>query len=80
MPLMFSFCRIVSDSVRCDISAFILLADWGRVTQVTKRDGVRAGSSSGGVVVPLTDRAGVEEETEERMPESMAMPRVPTEY
>jgi hypothetical protein len=44
-----------------------------------KWEGVRDGSSSDGVVVPLADLAAVEE-TEERMPESMAMPNVPTEH
>lgn len=42
-----------------------------------KRDGVREGSSSEGVFVPLADSEGWED-TEERMPESMAIPSVPT--
>jgi len=66
--------------VRCESSDFILFADWGRVTQVIKRFGVRVGSSSDGVVVPLADRVVVEEKTEERMPESMAIPSVPTMF
>ena len=46
--------------------------------QVMKRDGVRGGRSSAGVVVPLVERAGVfKEEREERMPERMAIPNVP---
>jgi len=42
-----------------------------------KRDGVRGGSSSDGVVVPL--RNGVIDPVagEDRIPERMAMPRVP---
>lgn len=53
------------------------LADWGRVTQVMKRVGVRRGRSSVGIEVPLRDEVEVVFEGEERMPERIAMPRVP---
>lgn len=54
------------------------LADWGRVMQAMNLDGVRGGRSSRGVEVPLFARAGVlEEDSEERMPERIAMPSVP---
>ena len=49
------------------------------MTQAMKREGVRGGSSSDGVVVPLVDRAEACSDKEERMPESMAIPRVPCE-
>lgn len=55
----------------------IRFADAGRVTQAMKREGVRGGSSSEGVEVPLVERAEVCSESDERMPESMAIPRVP---
>ncbi len=42
-----------------------------------KRDGVRGGSSSDGVVVPLRDDVGAPLDGEDRMPDSMAMPSVP---
>lgn len=74
---MLSFCRIVKADVRCDNSVLIRSADVGRVTQAMKREGVRGGSSSEGVVVPLTERAEVCSDKEERIPESMAIPRVP---
>ena len=51
------------------------LADWGRVTQVTKRVGVRGGVSSEGVLLREVEWLWVE--GEERMPERMAVPRVP---
>ena len=47
------------------------------MTQATKREGVRGGSSSEGVVVPLVERVESCSDREERMPESMAIPRVP---
>ena len=60
------------------------LADSGRRTQAMKRVGIRAGWSSEGVAVPEEDweTKGVEEgfegsEEDERMPERMAIPRVP---
>ena len=55
----------------------IRFADVGRVTHVMKREGVRGGSSSEGVVVPLVERAEFCSGKEERMPERMAIPRVP---
>lgn len=62
----------------------IRLADSGRRTQAMKRVGIRGGRSSEGVTVPEEgcETSGVEEgfegaEEEERMPERMAIPRVP---
>lgn len=55
----------------------IRFADVGRVTQAMKREGVRGGRSSVGVVVPLVERVEVCSDREERIPESMAIPRVP---
>lgn len=63
--------------VRCESSVLILFADVGRVTQAMKREGVRGGCSSDGVVVPLVERADVCSDREERIPERIAMPRVP---
>lgn len=63
----------------------IRLADSGRRMQAMKRVGIRGGSSSEGVDVPesLEPLAGVKDgefrsEREDRMPERMPMPRVPT--
>ncbi len=42
-----------------------------------KRDGVRGGSCSDGVVVPLRDGVGAPVDGDDRMPDSIAMPRVP---
>jgi hypothetical protein len=42
-----------------------------------KLDGVRGGSSSDGVVVPLSDDSGAPFDGEDRIPERMAVPRVP---
>ena len=47
------------------------------MTQAMKREGVRGGSSSDGVVVPFVGRAEFRSDREESMPESMAIPRVP---
>lgn len=55
----------------------IRFADAGRVTQAMKREGVRGGSSSEGVVVPLVECAEVCSYKEERIPDSIAIPRVP---
>ena len=63
--------------VRCESSELIRFADVGRVTQAMKREGIREGSSSDGVVVPLVERADVCSDSEESMPESIAIPRVP---
>lgn len=70
--------------MREESEALIRLADSGRRTQAMKRVGVRGGRSSEGVAVPEEgcETSGVEEafegvEEEERMPESMAIPRVP---
>ena len=57
----------------------IRFADVGRVTHAMKREGVREGSPSEGVVVPLVERAEFCSDKEERMPERMAIPRVPCE-
>jgi len=62
---------------RCSSSFLMRLADWGRVTQVMKRVGVRRGRSSVGIEVPLREEVEVVFEGEERMPERIAMPRVP---
>ena len=63
------------------------LADSGRRTQAMKRVGIRGGRSSEGVAVPEEgcETRGVEDgfegsEADERMPERMAMPRVPECY
>ena len=55
----------------------IRFADVERVTQAMKWDSLRGGSSSEGVVVPLVERAEVCSDREERMPDNMAIPRVP---
>ena len=63
--------------VRCESSESIRFADAGRVTQAMKRESMRGGSSSDGVVVPLVERADVCSDSEESMPERIAIPRVP---
>lgn len=70
--------------MREESEVLIRLADSGRRTQAMKRARVRGGRSSEGVAVPEEgcETSGVEEgfegaEEEERMPERMAIPRVP---
>ena len=77
IPLRFSFCRIVRADVKWESSVLIRFADAGRVMQAMKREGVLRGSSSEGEVVPLVERAEVCSDSDDRMPESMAIPRVP---
>lgn len=61
-------------------------ADSGRRTQAMKRDGMRGGSSSEGVTVPDADGVcGLDammllSDREERMPERIPIPRVPSYY
>ena len=55
----------------------IRFADAGRVTQAINREGVWGGSSSEGKLEPLDECADVCSDREERMPERMAIPRVP---
>lgn len=66
---------------RLDRELWIRFADEDRVTHVMKRVGVRGGSSVMGVDVPLLlllgGLSGIVSEREVRMPERMAMPRVP---
>ena len=76
-PLVLLFCRIVKADFRCESSVLIRFADVGRVTHAMKREGVRGGSSSEGVEVPLVECAELCSDKEERMPERMAIPRVP---
>lgn len=77
-PRTFSFCNIVKESVRYESSDLTRLADCGRVMQAMNLEGVREGRSSKGVEAPLGERASVPtEESEERMPDRMAMPSVP---
>lgn len=63
--------------MRWESSVLIRFADVERVTQAMKREGVRGGSSSEGVLVPLVERADVRSDREESIPERMAIPRVP---
>ena len=63
--------------MRCESSVLIRSADVRRVTQAMKREGVRGGRSSYGVVVPLVERADVCSDREDSIPERIAIPRVP---
>ena len=83
-PLRFLFCSTVREFVREEREALMRLADSGRRTQAMKWVGIRGGRSSEGVSVPEEgcETRGVEEgfegsEEDERMPERMAIPRVP---
>lgn len=70
--------------MRDESEVLMRLAESGRRTQAMKRVGIRGGRSSEGVAVPDEgcESSGVEEgfegaEEDERMPERMAIPKVP---
>ena len=75
---------MVRELVREESEALIRLADSGRRTQAMKRLGIRGGRSPEGVAVPEVgwDTCGVDDgfegsEEDDRIPERMAIPRVP---
>lgn len=76
-PLRLSFFRTVKAEVKWESSLLTRFADVERVTQAMKREGVDAGISSEGVVVPLEAQAEIFPDGETRMPDRIAIPRVP---
>ena len=82
-PSRFWFSRILREEVRWERSDFIREADWGRRIQAMKWVGIRLGwGASVGVEIPEAEDMKEEglaesEESEERMPERIAIPRLP---